>query len=96
METTYKEDVIYHKSNSSQKSDYDIYLAPYKEQDYDSECFYRGKQVSAHYTDEAVLVYQAFSQEIGQYALKHQNFVGTQLFVQYMDLFQRINRFRMS
>jgi len=69
-----KESCIYHKGNS-ESSPYHIYLSPYKQQESDDNCFYRGRQISAHYTEDAVVVYQAFSTAIGNYAIEHQNFV---------------------
>lgn len=35
-----------------------------------------GRFILAQYTDEAILVYQAFKPEIGRYAVEHQRFVG--------------------
>nr|CAG4714426.1 unnamed protein product [Naegleria fowleri] len=35
-----------------------------------------GNHIIASYTDHAVLVYQAFNDEIADYALKHQKFEG--------------------
>jgi hypothetical protein len=64
--------IIPHKSNEK----YHIYLAAYKEMEEDPNCYALGKQLTAQYTEEAVLVYQAFSREIGKYAVANQNFVS--------------------
>jgi hypothetical protein len=39
-------------------------------------CWLHGKAITAQFTSDAVLVYQAFQPTIGQYAVEHQNFVG--------------------
>jgi hypothetical protein len=55
---------------------YHIYLASYTEMEDDPNCYALGKQLTAQYTDDAVLVYQAFSPAIGKWAIAHQSFVG--------------------
>jgi hypothetical protein len=39
-----------------------------------------GKHVLAQFTDDAVLVYQAYNSEIGKYALEHKKFQGCSTF----------------
>jgi len=48
----------------------------YKTQWNDPTCWVHGKAVTAQYTFDAILVYQAFQQAIGLHAMEHQKFVG--------------------
>lgn len=55
---------------------YEVKYETYEKQRADPQCWVTGHAITAQYTDEAILVYQAFENSIGNYAVKHQTFVG--------------------
>ncbi len=59
------------------ETSYEVVLETYESQMNDPQCWVLGKQVTAQYTDDAVLVYQAFDYSIGKYAVQNQTFAGT-------------------
>lgn len=58
------------------KDAYEVVMETYEKQQEDPNCWVLGKAITAQYTDEAILVYQAFEPAIGRYAVKNQTFKG--------------------